>query len=373
MNPKVIAFYLPQFHKVAENEEWWGEGFTDWVSAKNAKPLYPGHYQPRIPAHDNYYDLLDKSAMEWQAKLAKKAGVYGFCMYHYWFGNGKQILEKPAENLLKWKDIDINYCFSWANESWIASWSKFTGNAWTNDMKLDKKKNKNGMLLEQTYGNEEEWKAHFMYLLPFFRDERYIKKDGKPVFVIYKPDNITKLKKMTACWNEWAIENGFRGIYVIGTNCKYEKYNGLDAMLMYEPNYTQYMDLESESWAEKLWQRIQRECLKRNIKIMLLLNYARIWQRIVNRKSQKNIYPGGYVDFDTSPRKGKMGRITYNASPRKFYRYFTKLYRKTKEEKKEFLFLTAWNEWGEGAYLEPDKKYGVAYLNIIRRVIKENQ
>ena len=186
----------------------------NWKSAKKSKPLFPGHNQPRVPDHNNYYNLLDKETMEWQAKLARRAGIHGFCIYHYWFGE-KQLLEKPAENLLKWKDIDINYCFSWANESWIRSWSKFAGNAWINSPK-EAERNAAGMLIEQKYGDEEEWKRHFLYLLPFFQDERYIKKGNKSVFVIYIPSAIKCLKKMVDCWNKLAVENGFGGIYFVG-------------------------------------------------------------------------------------------------------------------------------------------------------------
>lgn len=175
MQPKVIAFYLPQFHRIPENDKWWGKGFTDWVSSKNARPLFPGHNQPRIPAHENYYNLLDKETICWQAELARKAGVYGFCIYHYWFGNHKQLLEKPAENLLQWKDIDINYCFSWVNESWIYSWSKYKGGAWlyTN---VKGNAEARGLLVKQEYGDENEWKRHFEYLLPFLKTIDILKK-----------------------------------------------------------------------------------------------------------------------------------------------------------------------------------------------------
>ncbi len=372
MNPKVIAFYLPQFHKVPENDKWWGEGFTDWVSARNAKPLYPGHYQPRIPAHDNYYDLLDKSTMEWQGKLARKAGIHGFCMYHYWFGDGKQILEKPAENLLKWKDIDIHYCFSWANESWITSWSNLTGNTWIGADKTGTKQKTNGVLLKQKYGNEEEWKAHFMYLLPFFLDERYIKKDGKPVFVIYRPENIPNLKKMLQLWRKLALENGLEGIHVVGTNYDDLEKKGLDAAVQYEPNYTLFHDKIMNNGFQTIIKELKKRCFWKHMHMNQFLNYDKIWKYINKRSRGKNVYPGGYVDFDASPRKGKRAFMTYNATPQKFYHHFAKLYGYCKEKEIEFLFLTAWNEWGEGAYLEPDKRYGAGYLKAIRKVIKDN-
>lgn len=369
MSPKVIAFYLPQFHRVPENDEWWGDGFTDWVSARNAKPLFPGHYQPRIPVHDNYYNLLEKSTMEWQAQLAKKAGVYGFCMYHYWFGEGKQILEKPAENLLEWKDIDVNYCFSWANESWITSWSKLLGNAWV-DNNLQIKQNETGVLLEQKYGDEVEWKKHFLYLLPFFKDERYIKKDRKPVFVIYKPNDIPQLQNMIAYWRELAKVHGLEGIHIVGTNCKRKDKKNMDARLMYEPNYTQYYDKNPRTILEDGYEYLRKKLEKRDISMPQIVNYDLIWKEIINRKERSNVYPGGCIDFDATPRKGRKGKFFYNANPQKFHKYFSELYTKCKKNNTEFIFLTAWNEWGEGAYLEPDKRYGVSYLNAIQKVVK---
>ena len=159
---KIIAFYLPQFHNIPENDEWWGDGFTEWTNVKKAKPLYEGHMQPRVPLGGNYYNLLDDNVKIWQADLAKKYGVYGFCYYHYWF-NGKMLLEKPMEQMLANKEVDIPFCICWANEPWTKAWVG------------DERK----LLIAQEYGQEEEWKQHFMYLLPFFKDERYITKNGK--------------------------------------------------------------------------------------------------------------------------------------------------------------------------------------------------
>ena len=154
MKCKILALYLPQFHQIPENDEWWGEGFTEWTNVKKAKPLYARHYQPRIPLYDNYYNLLDKNVMRKQAKMAKRHGVDGFCFYHYWF-QGKKLLEKPLELLLADKECQLEYCLSWANESWTRTW--------------DGREGENQILINQTYGRKEEWKAHFEYLLPFFK------------------------------------------------------------------------------------------------------------------------------------------------------------------------------------------------------------
>ena len=186
---KVYAFYLPQLHRVPENDAWWGEGFTEWETAKKAEPLFPGHYQPHCPLGGKEYDLLDKSTFEWQADLMHQYGVDGLIFYHYWFEDGKRILEKPAENLLRWKEIEMPFCFGWANESWKRTWDRFSsGNVWCSSDKesvTDKQ-----TLLCQKYGGERDWIEHFEYLLPFFKDERYIRIENRPVIYIYKPLDI---------------------------------------------------------------------------------------------------------------------------------------------------------------------------------------
>ena len=191
---KIIAFYLPQFHNIPENDEWWGDGFTEWVNVKKAKPIFDGHNQPRVPLNHNYYNLLDDDVKIWQADLAKKYGVYGFCYYHYWF-DGKLLLEKPMEQMLENKKVDIPFCICWANEPWTR--------AWVGETKT---------LIPQKYGSKKEWKEHFDYLLPFFKDPRYILDEGKPLVVIYRPEIIDVLNDMLDYWNELAKNAGFEGL-----------------------------------------------------------------------------------------------------------------------------------------------------------------
>ena len=167
---KIIPFYLPQFHNIPENDEWWGNGFTEWTNIKSAKPLFEGHKQPKVPINGNYYDLLNDDVKIWQAELAKKYGIYGFCYYHYWF-NGKMLLEKPMEQMLTNHNIDIPFCICWANAAWTKAWVG------------EEKK----VLIPQTYGGRNEWEEHFFYFLPFFKDRRYIRENNKPVIIIYRP------------------------------------------------------------------------------------------------------------------------------------------------------------------------------------------
>lgn len=341
MNPKTLAFYLPQFHRVKENDEWWGEGFTEWTAVRGAEPLFEGHNQPRVPLNNNYYNLLEHDTMAWQAEIMKKYRVDGMCIYHYWFENGRRILEKPAENLLEWKDIDMPFCFQWANQTWAKTWKKLNNAfAWSEIHEVKEKNYENGILLRQVYGRERDWEEHFLYLLPFFRDERYIKVDNKPVFVIYKPSDIVSLWDMTGYFNMRAMQSGFNGIYFIGSDSGAAQ--GLDAVFTRYPKYR-------------------------------IVSYDEMWESICSEKIVKNCrtYFCGCVDYDNSPRMGKDSTIMKDVSPQTFYKYFKKLYRRSRLLNNEFIFVNAWNEWGESMYLEPDEHYGFGYLEALRRAITE--
>lgn len=341
--------YLPQFHRVKENDEWWGEGYTDWVSAKNAVPLFEGHYQPHVPKDKNYYNLMDKATFEWQVSLMKKYGIDGQCIYHYWFKDGKQILEKPIEKLLEWKDIDMPFCFCWANQSWVNSWNAVKGaNVWC-DARENKKEgdNDNGVLLEQQYGDEKEWRKHFEYLLCFFKDNRYIKHDNKPVFVLYQAMDINVLEEMSECWNNWAIEEGFNGIYFIGANNKDEAL--VDAVLYPGPI-----------------SGIKDILKKYNNSEFRVLDYKSVWKSIINKAyMESECMVGGFVGYDDTPRRGLRGCVIDNADPNIFKKYFTRLLAINEIHNQPYTFINAWNEWGEGMHLEPDEKDGTAYLEAV--------
>ncbi|NBH82480.1 hypothetical protein D7X88_05035 [bacterium C-53] len=338
---RTLAIYLPQFHRVPENDEWWGEGFTEWTAVKGAEKLFEGHNQPRVPLNKNYYNLLEHDTMAWQADLMKKYFVDGMCIYHYWFENGRRILEKPAENLLKWTDIQMPFCFYWANQTWTKTWKKLTGACiWSNIYETSEKKIETGILLKQSYGREKEWEDHFLYLLPFFKDERYIKLDGKPVFIIYRPDDIFSLWDMADYFDMRAKQSGFQGIYLIGSGRGVIR--GLNATFEKQPDWK--VDSYDEMWKMTLSSRIEKNC--------------------------KTYFCGG-VDFDNSPRMGKNSFIMKGASPLKFYTYFKELYKRSLLLDNEFVFVNAWNEWGEGMYLEPDEKYGFGYLESLKKAIAE--
>lgn len=353
---KIITMYLPQFHRVEENDKWWGQGFTDWVAVKDATPLFDGHYQPRTPLNDNYYDLLNKNTMKNQEKLMKKYHIYGQCFYHYWFQNGKKILEKPAEKLLEWDDIDIPFCFSWANESWTRTWSNLTDkNTWASKFEVEKHAGDDkGILLNQKYGNKVDWEEHFNYLLPFFKDRRYIRIEDKPIFVFYKPDIIICIDQMIEYWNELAEKNGLKGIYFIGSNTLKKSY--LNAIVWQEPQMSlTYVNQETTN--------IKSTCF----------SFNKVWQQILSNepKHDEKVFLGGFVGYDDTPRRGKGGTIIIDSNPEKFKSYFNKLLCKSEVLNSEFIFINAWNEWGEGMYLEPDEKYKYQYLSAIKKVMEQ--
>jgi len=363
---KIFAFYLPQFHETPENNEFWGEGFTDWHSVKNAESYFVGHNQPKVPLNENYYDLSKVESLRFQAELAKKSGISGFCMYHYWFENDKKVLYKPAELLLENKDIDIEFCFMWDNTSWIRSWSKCAGNAWAPTFEKKSEYQKE-YLLKLDYGNEEQWKTHFEYLLPFFKDSRYVKIDNKPIFGFFSTMDGKTLKKMGACWEKCAVECGFDGMYLISRRDPFIKKDIFQTEFIYQP-------------ATSAWLRV--DAIKRRISKYFLVqrenhtpkcyNYDRVWKRILVEsgiKARQQVLLCGFVNYDDTPRRGKKGKVITGGTPEKFEKYFTKLYRLSNRFHKKILFLMAWNEWGEGSYLEPDTMDGYEYLMKIKKII----
>lgn len=355
--------YLPQFHRVKENDEWWGEGFTDWVSAKNAEVLFEGHYQPHVPLDGYYYDLMDKKTMQWQAELMHKYGVDGMCMYHYWFKDGRQILEKPVEKLLEWSDINMPFCFCWANETWARSWSNLVAsgglsmaNVWSDKFETSNAEGKNGILLEQKYGNREQWKQHFEYLLPFFKDSRYIRIDNKPLFMIYETSKITCLGDMLDYWRELALENDLDGIYIIGAGCSYSVYKYIDAAVKLQPKSSIGKMRVMDNWTKELE----------------MFSYDSAWDTVLAEKPEDiKTYFGGFVGYDDTPRRGKNGCVIKGATPEKFKQYLRKLFAKNMAYGNDITFINAWNEWGEGMHLEPDEENKYEYLDAISEVKKE--
>lgn len=354
MKPKIIAFYLPQFHSIPENDKWWGRGFTEWTNTKKSKPLFKNHYQPREPLGDRYYSLLDKETQKWQANLAVENGIYGFCYYHYWF-NGKMLIEKPMENMLENKDIKIPFCISWANEPWTRNWDG---------------RNKE-VLMPQYYGGKKEWREHFNYLLNFFKDDRYILKDNKPIILLYRTNSIENCEKMVEYWDVLAKNQGFNGIYIVETLTGHQKESAIcnsSAVAEMEPMHTIRHGLPLIIQAK----RYIIKKLNKKIDVFDKISYELIWKSILNkkRKTNKKTFVGGFVDWDNSARWGRRAMIVDGAKPEKFKKFFEEQYNIAKKIDSEFIFFNAWNEWAEGTYLEPDKKNKYEYLECISYIDK---
>ena len=374
---KIIAFYLPQFHNIPENDEWWGDGFTEWVNVKKTKPVFEGHDQPRVPLNNNYYNLLDDDVKIWQAELAKKYGIYGFAYYHYWF-NGHMLLEKPMEQMLANKKVDIPFCISWANEPWTKAWVG----------------NERKTLIAQHYGNEKEWKEHFDYLVQFFKDDRYIKVDGKPLFIIYRPEIIPCLNDMIDCWKKLAIENGLPGIKIACQSndfylIKNRDDSHIDYNIEFQPDFScgalrrqrfatirairrditrfvgKHFGIDLYRFGQKTLQKLDKTNR---------IEYDKVWQKIISTKpfSKKNI-PGAYVGWDNSPRYGERATIYTGDTPEKFEHYMELQIKNAKENyDTDMMFMYAWNEWAEGGYLEPDEDDKYGYLEAIKAALEEN-
>lgn len=370
---KIIAFYLPQFHCIPENDQWWGEGFTEWTNVKNAEPLFSGHNQPRVPLNKNYYNLLNHDTMRWQVDLANRYGIYGFCMYHYWF-NGKMLLEKPVDAFLEDKSLKTHYCLCWANEHWTNAWAA---------------KNPK-VLIEQKYGGKKEWKEHFEYFLNHFKDERYIKEDNKPLLVIYRPELIDCLKDMMDYWNILAKENGFSGINYAYQHVSYTLSPKCDESLFtyaieYQPNCAQtFMELDGGSTTlKKIKKQIVIFCedklhldlreAKKKMSPLKHFSYDDIWKFILNMSPRnEKCVPGAFVNWDNTPRRKNAGFVIDGATPQKFKKYLKNQIKRAKNlYKKDMIFVFSWNEWAEGGYLEPDEHDKYGYLEAVKQALDE--
>lgn len=361
---KKFAFYLPQFHEIEENNKWWGEGFTEWVKVKGAVPLYKEHKQPKKPLNDNYYNLLDKSTVQWQTDLANNYGINGFVYYHYYF-KGKKLLEKPAENLLEWKDINQKFFFCWANHSWYRSWE-----------------GTKELLMKQEYGNVDDWKKHFEYLLDFFKDERYEKKDNKPLLMVFDI-KFEEKNEMFNYWNELSKANGFDGIHFIETSFGvssqdqydnyYENVSDLtEAIFVREPSNA--LGIYKEKKRRKILNKIYRKILmllqksKKNPSIPVydgdkLLDCI-IKQNIV---SKKQMYRGLFFEWDNTPRHMNRGYVITPITKNKFDEYMETV------GDSEYLFINAWNEWAEGMVLEPTENDQYKYLEWLLEHSSNNE
>jgi hypothetical protein len=360
---RVIAYYLPQFHPVAENDAWWGKGFTEWTNVAKAKPLFKGHDQPKLPADLGFYDLRIPEVREEQANMAKAFGIEGFCYWHYWFGDGKRLLEKPFQEVVASGKPDFGFCLAWANIKWGG---------------VDYGDHYKRLLMDQTYPGVEDYTNHFNALLPAFLDERYLRIDNKPIFVIYNPTGIPDTKAFIDLWNALAKSNGLDGIYFIA----YQHFNfnykelGYDALTPPSPSH--------------LFLRVKPNLLDRVVRKFTSFKLNQFKYRAFNLRSiyshdeivaasdysdipeDVKFFPSCSPNWDHTPRSGTKGQVIVNTKPSLFYKNLQNCYSRIKNYKSDekIIFIKAWNEWAEGNYLEPDSKTGFDNLNEIKKFLE---
>ncbi|MBC7388155.1 MAG: glycoside hydrolase family 99-like domain-containing protein [Opitutaceae bacterium] len=357
---RLIAYYLPQFHPLPENDKHWGKGFTEWTNVAKAKPLFKGHYQPHLPTELGYYDLRVPEVRKEQADLAREYGIEGFCYWHYWFG-GKRVLERPFEEVVKSGEPDFPFCLCWANHSWSAIWVG------------DAKK----IIFEQTYPGKEDWENHFYALIPAFKDPRYIKVDGKLLFSVFAPKDIPDCKAFTDAWRELAKKEGIDGFHFIGMGVfeKDLKDLGLDASTNHTPH--SLIAAFPLAWKDKLSYRLFGESFT-NLKskwksIPKVYEYHKLVESALSMQYGPQEYPVAIPNWDHSPRSGKRALVFQNSNPTLFGKMleFCVNAVQNRKDQNKIVFLKAWNEWAEGNYLEPEKKFGRAYLEEIKRIVSK--
>lgn len=356
---KILAYYLPQFHPTEFNDKWYGKGFTEWTNVGKAKPLFRGHYQPKVPADLGYYDLRLPEIAEQQVELAKYAGIFGFCYWHYWFGNGEELLDMPFKRVVECGKPDFPFCLAWANESWKRKqWNK---NA--EDL----------VIKEQKYPGSVDNEMHFYNYLKAFKDKRYLTYNGKPIFIIYKPFEFINVASFIREWNELAKKNGISdGFYFIGMINLNEDHEKLISLGFSASTLHHMSRLRSD---RSLLQRIKRTLqvqLLPKIRRPILVDYKKYIESAWDYSfdSKEDVIPTLLPNWDHSPRSGLKTPIFVNTTPDNWDILVNKFNSQIKKKKNKIAIIRAWNEWGEGNYIEPDLKYGTGFLDVLHKYLK---
>jgi hypothetical protein len=336
---RVIAYYLPQFHQIPENDKWWGAGYTEWIALKRWKPFFKGH-KIRMPGKFGFYDLSDSHIIHEEYKLAKSYGVEGFCFWTYWFGDGDRLLEKPMDGLLKFPN-DVKYCIAWANHSW------FDKSRWL-------------LLKEQRYLGRADYIKFFETMLPHFKSGNYILKDNKLVLSIFVPHQIPDFDVFHATWTELAKQNGFDGIYVISDQ--------------YDPTFKHYNLIDASTFSiemnrnRNVFQKVRERLVRQHnwtFLGLLIYDYPKMMKGLFSEyKNVENFFPTIFTGWDTTPRHGVRGVIFKNFNAQTFAKHVKDIF--ALNFKSEFIFVKSWNEWAEGNVLEPDDQNGEKLLEAIR-------
>ncbi len=348
-NPKTIAFYLPQFHPIPENNEWWGKGFTEWTNVSKAQPLYNGHYQPHLPADFGFYDLRVRETRHEQIKLAKNFGIEGFCYHYYWF-SGKRLLEKPFNDMLADPNSDMPFCICWANENWTRRWD---GAEYQ-------------ILIAQNYTDEDD--LHFIKdLIPVLKDPRYIKLDGAPFIIVYRPQQLPDPSKTVKVWREYAQSMGIEKLH-------------LCAALTFDN--TDYIQLGFDSGVEfpphnlKGVKILNNDLRFTNSFFGSIFSYESIATHYLNKNTEhQRVFKTVFPSWDNTARRGDKAMLVANGTPQNYEYWLARSIELTKKNypnRESFVFINAWNEWAEGCHLEPDRKYGYQFLEATLRAVSNS-
>ncbi len=346
---RALAYYLPQFHHIPENDRWWGEGFTEWTTVRAARPLYAGHWQPRSSTELGFYDLNDDGVRERQASLAREAGIEGFIYWHYWFA-GRRLLEMPSERLLASKRPRLGFCFAWANDSWSRAW---TGNH-------------RDVLIPQGYPGVEDYRSHYHHLRRAFDDDRYVRVRGRPLFLIFRPGDIPDLREFVTVWREEARLHGEPPPYLVGeTDFSRRHPRWLD------PGNPLLDGIVDFSWIRAIGElgRLRRHLpgALRPVRVP----YARVVKRLSVPRSGVGVpqFPLVLTGWDNTPRYGRSGIVMEGYEPDVLTAALRDACKSvgSLEETERLVILKSWNEWSEGNYLEPDERYGRSWIDACGR------
>jgi len=355
---RFIANHLPQFHPFKENDEWWGKGFTEWTNVAKAQSYFKGHYQPHLPADLGYYDLRLPEARAAQAAMAKEYGIDGFSYYHYWF-HGKRLMGRPVDEIIESKEPDFPFLLFWANETWSRRW-----------LGEDKE-----VLIKQTYSEKDDY-DHAAYLAAVFSDHRYILHKGRPLFIIYKPVEIPDVSRTIDIFKEVSVKRNAVEPFIVASNAHTSNHaellgKGFDAVFNFRPQLGCLPHAMGDGFL--------KQRLKRNIRghrvfngVNKIYSYAEALDAMarIEPGTYENLIPNILVGFDNSPRRGEHGIILTENSPELFKQEFLRVITKLKKSpcNNGMIFINAWNEWAEGNHLEPDQKYGYAYLQVVKEM-----
>lgn len=354
---RVIAYHLPQFHPIPENDEWWGNGFTEWTNTAKARPLFKGHYQPHIPSDLGYYDLRLPETRDAQAAMARKYGIEGFCYYHYWFG-GRRLLERPFNEVLASGEPDFPFCLCWANQTWTGIWHGTP----------------NRVLIEQTYPGMEDHRRHFDTLLPAFCDKRYLKVDGKPLFMVYNLDELPDSPRVLEFWRGLAAKAGFPGLFLVAEHRIPDwdpKRHGYDAAVT----------IGLWRWANKWvsWNHPIKK-IKDKYRQWRGRPTVHLYERVIDSLISDRIqgienFPCVVPNWDNTPRSGRNGLVLHGSTPDLFRRHLRRALDRMRDVPYEhrIVFVKSWNEWAEGNHLEPDRKFGLQYLEVLNEELTNYQ